>query len=112
MTRGCGLEPDELAATFAALGDQRRLAILSRLQEAESLSVSALSEGMDVTRQAVSKHLKTLADAKLVSVEKSGRETLYRMEPPRLVEAAAFMAQVGAKWDEALERLRSKVEEE
>lgn len=104
------LETQNIATTFAALGDQRRLAIVARLQEADALSVSSLCEGMEVSRQAVSKHLKMLADAHLVSVVKSGRETRYSLELKRLEEANAFLARVGTKWDRALERLKSHVE--
>lgn len=100
----------DLATTFAALGDQRRLSILERLIGAESLSVSMLSVGMGVSRQAVSKHLKTLSDARLVSAKKSGRETLYSLERDRLEEARSFLTQVEQKWDDALGRLRVFVE--
>jgi len=104
------LEQQDLATTFAALGDQRRLAIMERLQEADALSVSSLCEGMGVSRQAVSKHLKTLADAQLVSAVKSGREMRYSLERKRLEDANAFLVLVGTKWDRALARLKSHVE--
>ncbi|MCY0095676.1 ArsR/SmtB family transcription factor [Hoeflea ulvae] len=96
----------DLAMTFSALGDPRRIAIVERLYGDGALSVSVLCEGMDISRQAVSKHLKTLADAQLVSSEKSGRETLYSLEKRKLVQANAFLAQVGEKWDGALDRLK------
>ncbi|MAS15376.1 MAG: transcriptional regulator [Nitratireductor sp.] len=110
MIASHGLQPKDLATTFAALGDPRRLAIVSRLQEEDALSISALCEGMDVSRQAVSKHLKTLSDAHLVSAEKSGRETRYSLELSRLEEANAFLVRVATKWDAALERLKAHVE--
>lgn len=99
-----------LATTFAALGDPRRLAIIARLQEQDSLPVSSLCDGMSVSRQAVSKHLRILSEARIVSVKKSGRETRYSLELPRLKEANAFLVQVGVKWECALERLKSHVE--
>ena len=102
--------PPGLARTFAALGDPRRLAIVARLQQQDDLSIAALCEGSDVSRQAISKHLKTLAEAQLVSSEKAGRETQYSLEPTRLYEANAFLNQVGLKWDAALQRLKSHVE--
>ena len=52
MTTSHRLQPQDLATTFAALGDQRRLAIVARLQEVDALSVSSLCEGMEVSRQA------------------------------------------------------------
>lgn len=103
------VHPD-LAATFAALGDPRRLAIIARLQQQNALSISALCEGTGVSRQAISKHLKTLADAQIVSSERSGRETRFSLEPARLRKANAFLDQVALKWDDALQRLRSHVE--
>lgn len=101
----------DLAATFAALGDQRRLSIVKRLYDAEALSISALCDGVEISRQAVSKHLKTLSAAKLVSARKSGRETLYSLEKERLGEAKSFLALIGQKWDEALVRLQAHLKE-
>ena len=103
------VQPD-LATTFAALGDPRRLAIVTRLQQQDALSISALCEGTDVSRQAISKHLKTLAEAQLVSSERTGRETRFSLEPARLHEANAFLNQVALKWDDALKRLKSHLE--
>ncbi len=110
MISGEGSPKYDLATTFSALGDPRRLVIIARLQEEDSLSVSSLCDGMSVSRQAVSKHLKTLTEAQLVSAEKLGRETQYSLELARLNEAIAFLEQVGAKWDRALERLKLHVE--
>ena len=100
----------KIAATFSALGDPRRLAILARLQDEDLMSITSLCDGMDVSRQAVSKHLKTLSEAQLVSVERSGRETLYSLQLSRIEAANAFLVQVGKKWDSALERLKSHLE--
>lgn len=100
------VETNDLAMTFAALGDPRRLALVERLYGGDALSVSVLCEGMDVSRQAVSKHLKTLTDAQLVSSVKSGRETLYSLEKQKLDEANAFLALVGEKWNDAFARLK------
>lgn len=110
MTANHGLQRQELATTFAALGDRRRLAIVARLQREGSLSISSLCEGTGVSRQAISKHLRTLADARLVSAERSGRERRYSLEPSRLEEANAFLVRVAAKWDRVLGRLKSQVE--
>lgn len=102
--------PPGIAATFAALGDPRRLAIVARLQQQDDLSISALCDGTDVSRQAISKHLRILAEAQLVSSEKKGRETRYSLQQMRLREANAFLNQVALKWQDALERLKSHVE--
>ena len=100
----------ELATTFSALGDPRRLELVARLQEKDSMSVTSLCYGMDISRQAVSKHLKALSEAQLVSSEKSGRETLYSLQFSRLEAANAFLVQLGTKWEHALERLKSHLE--
>lgn len=100
----------DLVNTFAALGDSRRLAIISRLREEGPLSISSLCEGMGVSRQAISKHLKMLDKAELVTSEKYGRERRYRLEPRRFREANAFLVCVDAKWDSALKRLKAHVE--
>jgi DNA-binding transcriptional ArsR family regulator len=110
MIAGDDLQQHGLATTFAALGDPRRLAIIARLEKEDSLSVSSLCDGMGVSRQAVSKHLRTLTEAQLVSAEKSGRETRYSLELPRLNDANKFLVQIGTKWDSALERLKTHVE--
>ena len=110
MTLRQNLPTTDLATTFAALGDQRRLAIISKLQDADGLSITALCEGMGVSRQAVRKHLGVLADARLVSVEKLGRERRYCLEPERLEEANSYLSAVGTKWDQALVRLKNHLE--
>jgi len=101
----------ELATTFAALGDTRRIALVERLRGAQALSISALCDGMDVSRQAISKHLKTLADAQLVSATKSGRETRYSLEQHKLDEANAFLNLIGKKWDGTLARLKAHLDD-
>lgn len=110
MTTAQTLQPQELAATFAALGDPRRIQIVSRLLEEQPLSISALCKGTDVSRQAITKHLRTLANAQLVTAEKTGRETRYSLELRRLENANAFLNSVAEKWDQALERLKSQLE--
>jgi DNA-binding transcriptional ArsR family regulator len=59
-----------------------------------------------VTRQAVAKHLAALAGAGLVTSQRAGRETHYRVTPEPLEEAIAWMARVGGEWDRRLARLR------
>ena len=100
----------DLATTFAALGDARRIALVGKLYRADALSISALCDDMEVSRQAVSKHLKTLADAQLVLSRKSGREMLYSLEKQKLSEASAFLEILGQKWDDAFDRLKAHLE--
>ncbi len=98
------------APVFAALGDETRLRIVSRLSAEGPLSATRLSAGAPVTRQAVVKHLRALAGAGLVQDRRRGRERVYALEPRRLDEARHALDRVSAAWDEALARLRAHVE--
>jgi DNA-binding transcriptional ArsR family regulator len=99
------------AAVFAALGDPTRLALLTRLSAGPARSITELSSGADITRQAVTRHLEVLEAAGLVSRARAGRESrfAYRAEP--VDEAKAYLEAVGARWDEALARLKAMVED-
>lgn len=101
----------QAADVFFALGDRTRLSVVRKLGSGGARSATTLSEGADVSRQAIVKHLQVLEDAGLVSHEKRGREVLYALEPRRLEEAQAFLDAVSAGWDRALERLRQIVED-
>ena len=101
----------DTAPLFAALGDETRLRLITRLCQEGPLSISRLSEGASITRQAVSKHLGTLEDAGLVQASQKGRERIYAFAPARLRAAQRYLDQVSAEWDSAIERLRAYVEE-
>lgn len=98
------------APVFAALGDPTRLRLVARLAQGEPLSISQLTEGERVTRQAITKHLEVLADAGLVTDRKRGRERLYALEAAPLDDARRYLDQVSAQWDKAIARLRALVE--
>ncbi len=100
------------APVFAALGDPTRLRIVSRLAAGEPLSISQLTDGEAVTRQAITKHLEVLANAGLVSDQKSGRERLYLLEAAPLADARTYLDQVSAQWDKAIARLKALVEDD
>jgi DNA-binding transcriptional ArsR family regulator len=91
-------------AVFAALADPTRREVIGRLAR-EPLSASALAGELPVSRQAVAKHLAALDRAGLVAARRQGRETRYSLEPAPMGEAIAWMASVGAHWDERLARL-------
>ena len=74
----------EAAPVFAALGDATRLKLVARLCVDGPLSITRLSEGAGVTRQAITKHLEALADAGLVQHNWRGRERIWELEPRRL----------------------------
>jgi len=101
----------DVGAVFGALADPTRRDVLARLARAgETVTASALAEGLPMTRQAAAKHLRALADAGLVVAAREGRETRYRAVPGALDDAAAWMAGAGARWDGRLDRLRRRVE--
>ncbi len=97
------------APLFGALGDETRLHLVSRLCQEEPLSITQLSEGVPVTRQAITKHLSTLADAGVV---RGGRERIWQRQPRSISEAQQCLAAISAQWDAAIERLRTFVEDD
>jgi len=98
------------APVFAALGDETRLQIVARLCAEGPLSITRLSEGAGVTRQAITKHLKALADAGLAKNARSGREQIWELETRRLEMARRCLDQISDQWDSAINRLRAFVE--
>jgi DNA-binding transcriptional ArsR family regulator len=74
------------------------------------MSITQLTAGTDMTRQAVTKHLAVLAQAGLVKDAKVGRERLWEFEPNQLDEARRSLQMIASQWDSALERLRLMVE--
>lgn len=100
------------APIFAALGDKTRLTLLARLCDAQSRSISQLTKGSTVTRQAITKHLRVLEEARLVRAKTVGRECLYELEPKTLEEAQNYLSRVSRQWDKALARLKAFVEKE
>jgi DNA-binding transcriptional ArsR family regulator len=99
-----------VAPVFAALGDGTRLSLVARLCARGPLSIVRLGHGMDVTRQAVTKHLYALAGAGLMRAERKGRERIWRITGRRLAHARAWLDRIAAQWDETLNRLRARVE--
>lgn len=102
----------EAAPVFAALGDPTRLAVVARLCTEGPLSITRLSEGAAVSRQAVTKHLETLAGAGLVEGMRLGRERIWQLQPHRLDIARRELDRISSQWDAALGRLRQFLEEE
>lgn len=98
-------------ALFGALGDATRLALVARLSSGEPRSISQLTEGSRLTRQAITKHLRVLAGAGIVRCARSGREALYEFQPRPIVEMQDYLQQVSRQWDHALLRLKAFVEE-
>lgn len=100
------------AAVFAALGDPTRMRVVVRLCGSGPMSITQLTEGTGVTRQAVTRHLQVLEGAGLVSGTRRGRQHLWELHAGRLEEARRWLDVISRQWDDALERLKSLVEEE
>jgi DNA-binding transcriptional ArsR family regulator len=104
------LKVTEAVPVFAALGDATRLRLLGRLSVDGPLSITRLSEGSGVTRQAITKHLEALGDAGLVRSARRGRERVFDLNLKRLDKAKQYLDQVAAQWSEAADRLKAFVE--
>ena len=98
------------APVFAALGDETRLEILSRLRRTPRRSISQLTEGTHLTRQAITKHLRVLQRAGVVHAHRSGRESLFEYDARAVGRARDYLDRISAEWDAALVRLKDLVE--
>ena len=103
---------DEAVPVFAALADATRLKLIGRLSSDGPLSITRLSDGTGVTRQAITRHLETLGDAGLVRNARRGRERVWELDRKRLEKAQQYLDQVAAQWDAAADRLRAFVEKD
>ncbi len=98
------------ARLFSALGDSTRLKLIASLERGEKRSITQLTEGFKLSRQAITKHLRQLEDAGIVSGEKLGRESLYQLEVESLSEVRQMIESIEKQWQQALRRLKSAVE--
>ena len=99
------------APLFAALGDNTRLRLVARLCDAGPLSITRLTAGSKVTRQAITKHLRVMQAAGLVRSARHGRESVWQLDLRRLDDARRYLDLISKQWDEALGRLRELVED-
>jgi DNA-binding transcriptional ArsR family regulator len=95
---------DQLSVTFAALADPTRRAILARLSQGEA-SVTELAKPFDLSLPGISKHLKVLQRAGLVTQSRSAQWRPCRLEGSRLKEASEWVGGYRRFWDESFERL-------
>ncbi len=97
---------------FAALGDETRLALVTKLSDGGSYSIAELSDfqrgysqgsgGSALTRQAITKHLRVLERARLVNAMRAGRESLFVLDPRPIAEMKAYLELVSREWDRRL----------
>lgn len=91
---------------FSALADPTRRQVLELIGRRGEASASSLAAELPVSRQAIQKHLTSLAAAGLVADRRAGREVLFRVTPRPMSDAVAWMTRVGAEWDDRLDALR------
>lgn len=94
---------------FAALGDGNRLTIVESLSDDGPQSITALARRAPITRQAVTKHLRVLETAGLVTSQRRGRERVWRLQPHGLASAHRYLDLISRRWDNAIERLEAHV---
>jgi DNA-binding transcriptional ArsR family regulator len=95
---------------FAALGDPTRLALVAKLCRGRPYSISQLTAGSRLTRQAVTKHLRVLEGVGIVHSFRAGRESIYKFDPQPIEELKQYLHLVSKRWDDALDRLKAFVE--
>ena len=96
--------PDTLSLTFAALSDPTRRAILHRLSKGEA-NVSDLARPFDMSLPAITKHLKVLEKAGLISKTREAQRRPCRLNPDALKDAVDWIEQYRAYWEESFDRL-------
>jgi DNA-binding transcriptional ArsR family regulator len=98
------------APVFAALGDETRLALVSKLSDGQPHSISQLTKGSRLTRQAVTKHLRVLERTGMVRCDRLGRESRFELNPKPIEDIRQYLELVSKQWDQALSRLKAFVE--
>ena len=100
----------QVGAVFAALGDDTRRNIWRAVVDDGPVTATALAGRVPITRQAVSRHLRVLDEAGLVTADRVGRETRYVARPGSVRDAADWLAAADAAWRDRLARLKSRAE--
>ena len=111
VTRQTAAERRSHAQVFAALSDESRLALLAKLGRGSPRSITQLAAGAGITRQAITKHLRLLERVHLVRCVRSGRESVFELDPRPLVELSDYLGLVSRQWEGAPLRLKTLAEE-
>jgi DNA-binding transcriptional ArsR family regulator len=106
------LKTERQAHIFAALGDPTRLSLVAKLIDRRPHSISTLTDGSKISRQAITKHLTVLEGVGLVSKIKDGRESLYELDPKPLESLQEYLEIIATQWDQALHSLKAFVEKD
>ena len=112
MSASRGSAAQKAAPVFAALADATRLSLVRRLSTEGPLSITRLSDGSGMTRQAITRHLHALNEVGLVRDTWEGRERVFSLDLKRLEIARQYLEDVSAHWDAAAARLKAFVEKD
>ncbi len=104
---------DELEQrVFVALSDPTRRLVIEKLSAGGTTTATELAEGLPISRQGISKHLKILEEANLVTARQRGRERLYSLSPQPLNEAVGWVTAVNDRWSRRLAALEDYLAED
>jgi len=99
------------ALVFSALGDDTRLEIIERLIDGTPKSVTSLTKGFKVSRQAIRKHLSQLEKAGIIEPTKMGREQLFQIQIEQIESSCKYLEQISSLWDTHLKNLKNILED-
>lgn len=99
------------APIFSALGDATRLSLVAKLCGGQPHTISQLTQGSRLTRQAITKHLRVLESVGIVHGIRAGRESLFEFDPGPIEKMKQYLDLVSEQWDQGLIRLKSLVED-
>ena len=108
---GMGVKPLARAPLFAALGDATRLSLVAKLSNGRPYSITQLTRGSKLTRQAITKHLRVLESVGIVHSVRAGRESRFQFDPQPMEGMKEYLDFVSQQWDQALSRLKTFVED-
>lgn len=103
---------DQEQRVFAAIADPMRRQLIEKLSAEGSKTATAFAEELPITRQGITKHLKILEEAGLVTMSKEGRERRYALSPQPLAEAVFWVTAVTEQWQRRLQSLYDYLVEE
>ena len=104
------LKGRDYAPLFAALGDETRLTLIAKLSRGRPQSIAELTQDSNLTRQAVTKHLRILEGVGIVHSAYSGRENRFELDTRPFRDIGEYLRFVSEEWDQALSRLKTFVE--
>jgi len=94
------------ALVFSALGDETRLELIERLIDGTPKSVTTLTEGFNISRQAIRKHLNQLEKAGIIEPTKIGREQLFQIQIEQIESSCKYLEEISSQWDTHLKNLK------